>query len=310
MDNLTHTLAGFALAEAGLKHTTRFGTATLVLAANLPDIDGLSYLFGSRIDGLAFRRGWTHGVLAMVVLPILLAAAVSSWSRLVPGEREAVRWKWLLLLAAIGVWSHPLLDLLNTYGVRLLMPFSSRWFYGDALFIVDPWIWITLGLGIALSWWRARRPTNPRRPGRPALWALTLSASYALAMAAGSGAAAAVVERQATRGPAGHTLAAPVFGNPLRREVIRELDGHYELGRLDLGLQPRYTATALRSTGRAEPAAALAARTREGAIFLRWARFPSFKMEPSGERVLVTISDLRYSGRSNRSWASVRVQVP
>ncbi|HEV8600059.1 MAG TPA: metal-dependent hydrolase [Gemmatimonadales bacterium] len=128
MDNLTHTLAGFALAESGLKHTTRLGTATLVLAANLPDLDGLSYLFGSATDGLAFRRGWTHGVLAMVLLPPLLTAGMLGWSRLGGGAGARVRGGWLLLLAAIGVISHPLLDLLNTYGVRLLMPFSERWF--------------------------------------------------------------------------------------------------------------------------------------------------------------------------------------
>ena len=38
-----------------------------------------------------------------------------------------------------------MLDWLNTYGVRLLMPFDGRWFYGDALFIVDPWVWLLLG---------------------------------------------------------------------------------------------------------------------------------------------------------------------
>jgi len=36
---------------------------------------------------------------------------------------------------------HPTLDWLNTYGMRWLMPFSGRWFYGDAVFIVDPGCW-------------------------------------------------------------------------------------------------------------------------------------------------------------------------
>ena len=48
--------------------------------------------------------------------------------------------------------SHPFLDWLNTYGVRLLMPFSERWFYGDALFIVDPFLWIVLGGAVMLAW--------------------------------------------------------------------------------------------------------------------------------------------------------------
>ena len=48
--------------------------------------------------------------------------------------------------------SHPFLDWLNNYGVRLLMPFSDRWFYGDTLFIVDPWLWLILGGGVMLAW--------------------------------------------------------------------------------------------------------------------------------------------------------------
>ena len=51
----------------------------------------------------------------------------------------------LLVLAYVGVISHPALDWLNVYGIRLLMPFSPRWFYGDALFIVDPWVWPWMG---------------------------------------------------------------------------------------------------------------------------------------------------------------------
>jgi inner membrane protein len=35
--------------------------------------------------------------------------------------------------------------------VRFLYPFDRRWFYGDTLFIVDPWVWLLLGAGVALS---------------------------------------------------------------------------------------------------------------------------------------------------------------
>ena len=39
MDNLTHTLYGFALAKAGLERTAKQATAALLIGANLPDID-------------------------------------------------------------------------------------------------------------------------------------------------------------------------------------------------------------------------------------------------------------------------------
>ena len=40
------------------------------------------------------------------------------------------------------------------------MPFDGTWFYGDSLFIVDPWLWLLLGTG----WLIGRRPS----------WRLTL----------------------------------------------------------------------------------------------------------------------------------------
>ncbi len=46
MDNLTHSLVGLALAESGLRRRTALATATLVIGANVPDIDALIYLVG------------------------------------------------------------------------------------------------------------------------------------------------------------------------------------------------------------------------------------------------------------------------
>jgi len=37
------------------------------------------------------------------------------------------------------------MDWTNNYGVRFLLPWSSKWFYGDLVFIVDPFIWLVLG---------------------------------------------------------------------------------------------------------------------------------------------------------------------
>ncbi|MEX2585514.1 MAG: metal-dependent hydrolase [Balneolaceae bacterium] len=54
-------------------------------------------------------------------------------------------------ICCLAVWSHPFLDWLNTYGIRLLMPFSDQWFYGDVLFIIDPWMWLILASGVVLA---------------------------------------------------------------------------------------------------------------------------------------------------------------
>src|SRR5579862_9732608 len=168
MDNLCHTLAGAVLAEAGLRRRTPLAVPTLLIGANLPDLDALAYLRGP-VFALGFRRGWTHGVLAMLVLPVLLAGLMLAWDRLVRrrGDEPADP-RGLLVVAAVAVTSHPLLDLLNTYGVRLLMPFSGHWFHGDALFIVDPWLWLLFGVGTALAIRRRRRGATPDESAQPA----------------------------------------------------------------------------------------------------------------------------------------------
>ncbi len=145
MDPIAHTLTGAALAAAGLRRATPLATAALVIGANAPDIDVLTG-FAGRYAALAMRRGWTHGVLAIAVLPFVVTALLLLWDRLRRRpDRAPARAGPLLGLAALAVISHPILDWLNNYGMRWLMPFDGRWSYGDALFIVDPWVWLALG---------------------------------------------------------------------------------------------------------------------------------------------------------------------
>ncbi|HYO58336.1 metal-dependent hydrolase [Archangium sp.] len=160
MDNLAHTLVGATLAETGLKRWTPLGTATLLIGANLPDVDGF-ISFAGEDTSLLFRRGWTHGVLAMGVLPWVLVGAMLLWDARVrrrrhPDAPPARLWP-LVGLAYLSVLTHPALDWLNTYGVRLLMPFDGSWFYGDALFIIDPWLWLLMAAAAVLAHTRTRR---------------------------------------------------------------------------------------------------------------------------------------------------------
>jgi len=159
MDPLAHTLFGAALADAGLKRASRYATAALLIGANLPDVDVVAQFWGAD-TALYLRRGWTHGVLAMAALPLLLTGAILLWHRWRGGKRSAdmaLHAGPLLAVGCVAVWSHPLLDWLNTYGVRLLMPFDRRWFYGDTLFIVDPWVWLMLAAGVVMARSATRR---------------------------------------------------------------------------------------------------------------------------------------------------------
>src|SRR3982751_5221515 len=159
MDNLTHSLVGALLGRMGAKRLTPLAMPALVISANLPDIDS----FIAPVLGLparTFHRGFTHGVGGLVVMPFVAAAIILIWQRLRPSEEGPVKIGGLLLACVIGTLSHPIMDWMNTYGVRFLEPASHRWFYGDTLFIVDPWIWITIILGLELSWRAERRGKN------------------------------------------------------------------------------------------------------------------------------------------------------
>lgn len=158
VDPIAHTLFGATLAETGLRKTSRLATPTLIIGANLPDIDAFVTVLG-RDTSLLLRRGWTHGVLALAVLPLLLAAVMWWWNRHKPPDEDAPPFdlRWIIGLAYLSVWSHPTLDWMNTYGVRWLMPFDGTWFYGDTLFIIDPWMWLLTAAGVVLARSGSRR---------------------------------------------------------------------------------------------------------------------------------------------------------
>ncbi len=306
MDNLAHTLAGAALAEAGLKRRTPLAMATLVIGANLPDLDAVTLLFNS---GLAARRGWTHGVLAIALLPILLTVAMLAWDRAVRRKRDPLLVpaipSEILILAFLGVLSHPFLDWLNSYGLRWLMPFDGRWFYGDALFIVDPWLWITLLLGFGL----ARRRGTPR----PAQWAVGLAALYIVIMVGSSWVGRTLV----TTGVAAEgvtvdrVMVGPVPVDPNRREVVIESEGRYMRGTLRWLPTPTLVIDeGVIHPNLDHPFSIRAAADGDARRFLAWARFPFVRIEDLGTgAALITFDDLRYSDGSTTSWAAVEVEV-
>ena len=175
MDNLTHGLVGALIGQAGLKRKTGLAMPALVIGANLPDVDAACFLWLDGVQHVGFRRGITHGPIAWVLLPLILAGLLWGWDRWQakrgkrPEGRLPVHFGWLYALAFIACLTHPALDWLNVYGIRLLEPFSHRWFYGDVLFIIDVWLWLGLGLATWLSLRREKRGGEWRRPARIAL---------------------------------------------------------------------------------------------------------------------------------------------
>lgn len=158
----------------GLKRLTPYAMPALILAANLPDIDS----FMARplgIEPIAEHRGFTHGIGGLLTMPFLAAAIILLWQKFNLSKEGPIRLRGLLICCFVATLSHPLMDYITSYGTRLLEPFSHRWFYGDAIFIVDPWLWVILILGLEMSW-RAER--LGRNWTRPTMWAFAAMLGY------------------------------------------------------------------------------------------------------------------------------------
>ncbi len=148
MDNLTHSLVGLAAAKAGLERLSPRTTVLCIVAANAADLDVLSLVSGDRWTTLKYHRGLTHSIIGTVclafIIPILFYLAELAVSRL-RARPPQVNLNGLLVASLIASATHPLMDWTNNYGVRLLMPWNPRWFYGDLVFIVDPFLWALFG---------------------------------------------------------------------------------------------------------------------------------------------------------------------
>jgi inner membrane protein len=209
------------------------------------------------------------------------------------------------MLAAIAVATHPLLDYLNTYGMRWFMPVIDRWYYGDVLFIVDPWMWAILAAGVVLGW---RKRARFGAGGA----ALVVAGLYVLAMAIGSGMARRVAwERLASEG-ATRLMVAPAPLNPFRRMVVAEVrgGGAYRFGGVSLWPRPSIEMDDVVVPVEWPGPARLAAATPEGATFLHWARFPFTEIETASDSVTVHFIDARYTLDANASFGAIRIKVP
>ena len=172
MDNITHSLAGLMLGDAAVALRERFAPSnepsgprfraaaltTSVFANNAPDLDFLySGITGGKLGYLLHHRGHTHTFAAVLPLALFCLALVALLFR---RQLPVARWDRasLIALAVIGGVVHVTLDLGNNYGVHPFWPVYDGWFYGDAIFIIEPWLMLLLiGMAVGVSRSRALR---------------------------------------------------------------------------------------------------------------------------------------------------------
>ncbi|MGV3593377.1 MAG: metal-dependent hydrolase [Gammaproteobacteria bacterium] len=169
MDNLTHTLIGALAGETAarfmptarslLPETARRNLyLTLMIAgSNVPDLDFVyTGITGGKLGYLLHHRGHTHTVIGALLLGLVMYAlsiAWLRWRRIPHAPRD--RW-WLAFIALLAPLLHIAMDAQNEYGVHPFWPFDNSWFYGDAIFIIEPLFW-TAAAPLAFVW-RERVP--------------------------------------------------------------------------------------------------------------------------------------------------------
>lgn len=307
MDNLTHSLAGALIGQAGLKKKTGLAMPALIIGANLPDVDAACLFWLDGVEHLGFRRGLTHGPPALVLLPLVLAGLLWGFDRWQakrgtrPDGRLPVSFKWLYLLSFIGCLTHPALDWLNVYGIRLLEPFSSRWFYGDTLFIIDVWLWALMGFA---TWFSLRREQNGKSWRWPAVTAIVLSLIYIGSNFADSKLRKVLYEinekvipnerngfEQPQRFPRSGMIASPVPLKFWEREIILGERNNWRIVPAGALAAPRNAVpvTAARCGWPTE--AQLATGGSQAQAFLFWSRAPFAERAPDGS---VLLRDARF----------------
>lgn len=311
MDNLTHTLTGLMMARVGLGRTTeRGGTLMMMLAVNAPDSDLVMAGLPGGLSYIEYHRGYTHSLAlapVMALLPLLLAHWIKGAS---------INWR-SYLACMIGVLSHLALDLTNVYGVRLLLPFSSKWVRLDTTGIIDPWILIILVLAVAapaLAGLVSSEIGGRKASGPKAAWAwfaLIGLLGYDGFRLAAHQRAVAIMGAHLYGGLSPPRISAiPDTINPLRWRGVVETE-EFVLT-ISVVLTEDYDPQSFGHVDYPTQRSAMidAARTTEVfRVFERFNQLPFWKVTPMGEFIRVQLIDMRFGTPRQPGFAAATAVV-
>ena len=140
MDSITQAALGASL--AGVLAGKTLGRSSLLIGAalgTLPDLDVIID-YGTAIANFSQHRGFSHSLLVLIPLSVLLAWLLNRW-------RPALSYQRWLLLTGLILVTHPLLDAFTTYGTQIFWPFGEPVAI-SSIFIIDPLYTLPLLAGI------------------------------------------------------------------------------------------------------------------------------------------------------------------
>ena len=310
MDFITNSLAGTAVSRSGLFKAIPRSAVLLLVSINIPDVDYLAAVRGP-LARLEQHCGYTHSLLA---LPFLAALSVASVAL---RFRELLSWLKAWLVACLGIALHLLGDAITDYGVRLMLPFSSRWIHLDVSPQLDPWV-LTV-LACAILWPHFSKLVSGEigariTTGQGSAWfGLSALLAFEFARALTHQQAISQMQTRLFDGAAPLQIAAiPDAGNPLHWTGIVEIQDSFQ--KLPIGTLTTFDSEAGEKFFKLPQAAAIqAAKTTEAFhYFLYFSRFPVWTVEPvllaNGQGTRVQLTDLRFGNPNGNTLASFALE--
>jgi inner membrane protein len=324
MDPVTHGLSSWLVSRAGANRISPYATTILIVAGLLPDLDMLS-LFGGPQAYLRFHHTLTHSLLGALVLALIIGGAFylldrrpasgsgrrafNEYTAHVQPARPAgnaersISFQSAFILSIIGVSLHVLLDFCGTDGVRMLWPFSGRFYSWDLLPFIDPIIQFLLLAGIALpSLMRLvsdeigeRRRARP--PIRGAVIALIFVAAYiGLRADLHSRAVNLLLSHDYHGNVPTIDGAFPQGNSPFSWRGVASTENTIEVADISLAGGEPFNAENTVTNFKPDPSATLSAaqQAKISREFLAAARFPIANIETTDTGYQFTMHDLRF----------------
>lgn len=317
MDNITHTLVGLMLSRAGGFSSNpargeKGASVAIMLAANAPDMDTYNF-FNDSLAYLQVHRGYTHALLfapLVAVVPLLLVKAFT---------RTKFTLVTLITYAGclLAVLSHLLLDWTNVYGVRLMLPFSAKWYRLDSTDIIDPVILGVLLLALAAPALAALVTSEMggrkrKAPGRGWAWfALLAVLLYDTGRWMAHDRAVSIVDAYNYRGaPAEHVNVFPVRFTLMRWRAVVEGNGFIYEVPIDLSQDFDAAGGHTEYPAISSPAIDAAKTTRTFQVFESFNQLPFWTLLPVDDTVRVELLDLRFGSVQNPGFEAVAFVEP
>jgi inner membrane protein len=301
MEPVTHALTSIALGRAGLNKITRAATPILLVSGLIADVDWVTRLGGADTF-LRGHRTATHSLAGTAA--IIAAVTAVSWFTGSKYTKYAVGIFPALVICAIGAGAHLLLDLLNGYGVKLLWPFSPKWFAWDLAGTVDSWILFFLLAGLLLpELFRLvleEIGSKPKRHGRQR--GAIVGMVFVALVVAGRGfaheRAIALLDSRNYRGQTPLQVAVfPRPSNPLLWSGVVETDNAIFNLEVPLGPGREFDPEFADPHFKPETSVTLknAVNSSTAVEFLNFARFPLASVQPEGDGFQVRLRDMRFA---------------